>query len=288
MKKITLILSLAVCALVSSCTAQGQKTQLKSEIDSLSYAIGMARVQGLDDYLMQQEIDSTMMVEFLRGFKEGSDNFDLKSRAHAIGVQIGQMVSNNWVAGINSQLFGSDSTQTINRKYLIKGFMDGVTHDLSVMDMTNAQSISEMKMQQLQQRLLEERFGENKAAGEQFLAENKTKEGVQTTASGLQYKVVTMGTGKKPNLDNQVKVNYKGTLIDGTEFDSSYSRNEPATFRVGQVITGWSEALQLMPVGSKFILYIPQELGYGSREVSNEIKPFSTLIFEVELLDIVK
>ena len=254
----------------------------------MSYAIGMARVQGLDDYLMQQGLDSTMMVEFLKGFKEGSDNFDPKSRAHAIGVQIGQMVSNNWVEGINSQLFGSDSTQTINRKYLIKGFMDGVAHDLSVMDMTNAQSVSEMKMQQIQQRVLEERFAANKAAGEQFLAENKTKEGVQTTASGLQYKVVTMGTGEKPNFDNQVKVNYKGTLIDGTEFDSSYSRNEPATFRVGQVITGWSEALQLMPVGSKFILYIPQELGYGSREVSNEIKPFSTLIFEVELLDIVK
>ena len=288
MKKITLVLSLAVCALVSSCTAQGQKTQLKSEIDSLSYAIGMSRVQGLDEYLEQQGIDSTMMVEFMKGFKEGSANYDAQSRAHTIGVQIGQMVSNNWVEGINSQLFGSDSTQTINRQYLIKGFIDGVTHDLSVMDMTNAQNISGMKMQELQQRLLEERFGENKAAGEKFLAENKTKEGVQTTASGLQYKVVTMGTGAKPTLDNQVKVNYKGTLIDGTEFDSSYSRNEPATFRVSQVITGWSEALQLMPVGSKFILYVPQELGYGSREVSNEIKPFSTLIFEVELLEIVK
>ena len=97
-----------------------------------------------------------------------------------------------------------------------------------------------------------------------------------------------MGKGEKPTENSQVKVHYRGTLIDGTEFDSSYARNEPATFRANQVIPGWTEALQLMPVGSKWMLYIPQELGYGNREAGDVIKPFSTLIFEVELLEIVK
>ena len=135
---------------------------------------------------------------------------------------------------------------------------------------------------------LEEKYGENKAAGEKFLAENKTKEGVVTTESGLQYKVIKAGKGEIPTKESTVKVNYKGTLIDGTEFDSSYKRNAPATFRADQVIKGWTEALTMMPVGSKWELYIPQELAYGARETGGQIKPFSTLIFEVELLEIEK
>ena len=120
------------------------------------------------------------------------------------------------------------------------------------------------------------------------MEENKTKEGVITTESGLQYKVIKAGNGEIPTKESSVKVNYKGTLIDGTEFDSSYKRNAPATFRADQVIKGWTEALTMMPVGSKWELYIPQELAYGSRETGGLIKPFSTLIFEVELLEIEK
>ncbi len=126
------------------------------------------------------------------------------------------------------------------------------------------------------------------AENEAFLAKNKEKPGVTVTPSGLQYEVIKMGTGPKPTKDNTVKVNYVGTLIDGTEFDSSIKRNEPATFPVSGVIPGWTEALQLMPVGSKFKLYIPQDLAYGSNQAGSVIKPFSTLIFEVELLEIVK
>jgi FKBP-type peptidyl-prolyl cis-trans isomerase FklB len=125
-------------------------------------------------------------------------------------------------------------------------------------------------------------------ANEAFLAKNKEKPGVNVTPSGLQYEVVTMGTGPKPTSDNVVKVNYAGKLIDGTEFDSSYKRNAPAQFPLGGVIPGWTEGLQLMPVGSKFIFYIPEKLGYGSRGAGDAIKPFSTLIFEVELLEIVQ
>jgi len=126
------------------------------------------------------------------------------------------------------------------------------------------------------------------AENEAFLAKNRQKPGVTVTPSGLQYEVVKMGSGAKPSRINTVKVHYSGTLIDGTEFDSSIKRDTPAQFPVSGVIPGWTEALQLMTVGSKFILYIPENLGYGSKGAGDKIKPFSTLIFEVELLEIVK
>jgi len=126
----------------------------------------------------------------------------------------------------------------------------------------------------------------NGADGEKFLAENKKKEGVKTTASGLQYKVVKEGTGAQPKEKDTVMANYRGTLIDGTEFDSSYTRGQPATFPVSGVIKGWTEALQMMKVGSKYQLFIPAKLAYGERAIGPDIGPNSTLIFEVELLDV--
>ena len=126
----------------------------------------------------------------------------------------------------------------------------------------------------------------SKVEGEAFLAANKVKPGVVTTASGLQYKVITEGNGPQPKATDTVTVDYRGTLIDGTEFDSSYKRGQPATFPVSGVIKGWTEALQLMPVGSKWQLFIPPQLGYGDRGAGNSIPPNSTLIFEVELLSI--
>ncbi len=127
---------------------------------------------------------------------------------------------------------------------------------------------------------------ENKKVGDAFLAENKTKEGVVTLASGLQYKILKQGTGPKPSATDSVVCNYKGTLIDNTEFDSSYKRGQPATFPVGQVIKGWTEVLQLMPVGSKWQVFVPSELGYGVRGAGGGIGPNATLIFEIELLSI--
>ena len=151
-----------------------------------------------------------------------------------------------------------------------------------------AQTFLQTQMDAVKGKAMDKKYADNKAAGEKFLAENKTKEGVVTTPSGLQYKIITKGTGEIPADSSKVKVNYKGTLIDGTEFDSSYKRKEPATFRANQVIKGWTEALTMMPVGSKWELYIPQELAYGARETGGPIKPFSTLIFEVELVGIEK
>lgn len=133
-----------------------------------------------------------------------------------------------------------------------------------------------------------ELYKEYLTENENFLTKNKEKEGVTTTASGLQYEVIKMGNGPRPTTESTVRVHYTGTLIDGSEFDSSVERGEPAEFPILGVIPGWTEALQLMPVGSKFKLYIPQDLAYGSTGAGDVIKPFSTLIFEVELLEILK
>lgn len=142
------------------------------------------------------------------------------------------------------------------------------------------------KMQQEHSAKLAAAAAANKAEGEAFLAENAKKPGVLTTASGLQYEVVTLGTGPKPGPEDMVKVHYRGTLVNGKEFDSSYQRGEPVLFKVGAVIPGWSEALQLMPVGSTYKLALPGDLAYGEREVGPDIGPNSTLLFEVELLGI--
>lgn len=288
MKKVSFLAALAVAGGLASCTAQSPKANLKTDIDSLSYAIGMARTEGLDQYLAQQGIDSTQMADFLKGFNEGATKISDKDVAYMAGLQIGQMVSKQWVEGFNQQIFGGDSTQTISRENMLAGFVAGVIGKGGAMNMAKAQEYMRTQMDAIKEKATAEKYADNKAAGEKFLAENKTKEGVVTTESGLQYKIITKGTGEIPADTCKVKVNYKGTLIDGTEFDSSYKRNEPATFRANQVIKGWTEALTMMPVGSKWELYIPQELAYGSRETGGQIKPFSTLIFEVELVGIEK
>ncbi|WP_297329174.1 FKBP-type peptidyl-prolyl cis-trans isomerase [uncultured Bacteroides sp.] len=288
MKKVTFLMTIAVAAGLASCTAQSPKASLKTDIDSLSYAMGMARTEGLDQYLMQQGIDSTQMTEFLKGFNEGSAKIEQKDVAYMTGMQVGQMVSKQWVEGFNQQIFGGDSTQTISRENLLAGFIAGVLGKGGAMDMAKAQEFMQTQMERIKEEANASKYADNKAAGEKFLAENKGKEGVVTTPSGLQYKILTKGTGAIPADTSSVKVNYRGTLIDGTEFDSSYKRNEPTTFRANQVIKGWTEALTLMPIGSKWELYIPYDLAYGARETGGEIKPYSTLIFEVELLDIEK
>jgi FKBP-type peptidyl-prolyl cis-trans isomerase FklB len=150
--------------------------------------------------------------------------------------------------------------------------------------------VSERQAAQASQKTEQDKllFKDYIAENEAFLAKNKEKSGISVTPSGLQYEVIKMGTGPKPTANSTVKVHYSGTLIDGTEFDSSVKRKEPAQFPVSGVIPGWTEALQLMPVGSKFKLYIPESLAYGSNQAGDIIKPFSTLIFEVELLEIVQ
>ena len=164
---------------------------------------------------------------------------------------------------------------------LVKGLKDAASK--TDLDLASAQKV----LQRASEEAHKKEAADNLAKETEFLAENAKKDGIHTTESGLQYEVITEGTGAMPVETDTVKVHYKGTLVDGTEFDSSYNRGEPVTFPLNAVIPGWTEGLQLMKVGSKYKLYIPSKIGYGERGVSQVIPPNSTLIFEVELLEIV-
>jgi len=197
---------------------------------------------------------------------------DAKDKAsYSIGMNIGQNLKRQGVE--------------LNPDAMIAGLKDGLGGKKSALtddQIKEAMTSLEKDMEQKQEAAAQK----NVAEGEKFLADNKTKPGVKTTASGLQYKVEKEGKGAQPKASDTVTVNYRGTLIDGTEFDSSYKRGQPATFPVGGVIKGWTEALQLMKVGSKYQLFIPASLGYGARGAGRDIAPNSTLIFDVELLDV--
>lgn len=195
--------------------------------------------------------------------------------SYAVGAQIG--------ADMKRQ------TVDIDPAMLAKGLKDGFQGSkllLTDQEMREALGGLQQQMAAKQAERMRELGAKNKQAGAAFLAENKKKEGVKVLPSGLQYKVAREGTGKAPKADDTVTVNYRGTLIDGTEFDSSYKRGESATFPVKGVIKGWTEALQLMKVGSKWQLFVPSELAYGEQPAGRVIGPNSTLIFEVELLAI--
>ncbi len=226
------VLAVATATFGMMFTSCGPKTNvsLKSDVDSVSYALGVAIGSGYHENLKQ--------------FPGGEPNLDAM------------------IAGFVQSLKGDSVKMTMEqaREYMQTYFVQASARDAK----------------------------KTKEEGEKFLAENKTKSGVITTESGLQYQVVTEGTGEKPTAEDRVKVHYTGTLLDGKKFDSSVDRGEPAVFGVNQVIKGWTEGLQLMPVGSKYIFWIPSELAYGERAAGPDIKPNSTLKFEVELLEIVK
>ncbi len=287
MKKLLFVAAMAILAAgFTACGNSAPRASLKNDVDTLSYAIGMAQTQGLKEYLMgSMGVDTAYMSEFIKGLNEGVNAGDNKKKAaYYAGIQIGQQVSNRMMKGINHELFGDDSTKTISLKNFMAGFVGGITNKKGLMTLDEAQSTAQVKMQQIKARELEKTYGPNKEAGEKFLAENAKKEGVKTLESGVQYKVIKEGTGAIPSDTSLVKVNYEGRLIDGTIFDSSFTRNEPAMFRANQVIKGWTEALCHMPAGSVWEVYIPQDLAYGERQ-QNKIDPFSVLIFKIELLE---
>jgi FKBP-type peptidyl-prolyl cis-trans isomerase FklB len=190
----------------------------------------------------------------------------------------------SYAVGLNIGMNFKRENVDVNPDLILAGIKDGVGGKAQMtMDQIRDTMVAfEKDMQQKQA----EAAKKNTADSEKFLAENKTKEGVKTTADGLQYKVLKEGNGAQPKSTDTVTVNYRGTLVDGTEFDSSYKRGQPATFPVGGVIKGWTEALQLMKVGSKYQLFIPANLAYGDRPPGGQIPPGAALIFEVELMDV--
>lgn len=274
---------------------------LDTELDTLAYALGMSQSEGLVSYLgTSMNVDTTKLFEFSVGLLQGTGITDKRlndeedgaalteeeDKAVESGIDIGRQIKNAMMPQIKEHIFGNESNESLPIEIFVAGFIQGYWHLGSVMDLSEAKETAERLINKYQQEKTASEYRDNKEAGEKFLEENKKKAGVYTTESGLQYKILRQGTGRIPTAEQTVKVDYEGRLIDGTVFDSSIERGEPAVFGLQQVIAGWTEALSMMPVGSEWEIYIPQELGYGSRE-TGQIKPFSTLIFKVKLLDIV-
>lgn len=301
MKKVVLLaLTLVVGATFSNIDAAKKKKKdtqkeqavkemvnLANSSDSLSYAAGITMTNGLMPYLLQQGVDTAYMADFVAGFSQAvkdavAAKTDHSVKARLTGVLIADQLVQRLMPGLKMEF--TDTPDSVIDLTFFRGFTDALQKDSSVMKQKQAET------------LFQEKQRTNKAAkaeklskpGRDFLAANKTKEGVITTPSGLQYKVLKQGEGEVPQRSDKVKVNYEGRLIDGTVFDASSKHgSEPATFRADQVIRGWTEALTMMPVGSKWQLYIPQELAYGER-AQGQIPAYSTLIFDVELVAIDK
>ena len=300
MKKTKIILMALVALLCVGATAATKKQRKGKKaakelaervdtvsVDTFSYLLGMANSNGLKAYLSQRMgIDTAYVEDFLKGFQQKElTEADKREKARLAGMEIREQVETQVWSNANRQI--DDSVDVLNHEQFIKGFQNGIFLVDTTFSMDSAQSLVQKQMAYYHKVKMEKKYGANRLAGEQFLKLNAKQDSVQTTASGLQYKVITMGTGEKPQKTDRVKVDYEGRLIDGTVFDSSYKRGKPATFPVGQVIAGWTEALCMMPVGSKWEVYVPQELGYGDRE-QQKIPPFSCLVFTIELHEIVK
>lgn len=296
MKKLILF---ALCASISlgmsAATKTGKKKKSKAPVevvdtvcvDTFSYYFGRANSNGLKGYLAQRMgVDTTYIADFLKGFEQTTlSEADKKEKARLAGIEIRQQVENQVYPSASKQV--NDSTEVLNKALFVKGFREGFEGVNNVVSMDSTQKLVKKQMDYYHKVNMEKKYGANRIAGEEFLKANAKKDSVKVTPSGLQYKILNQGTGEVPTKESKVKVNYEGHLIDGTEFDSSYKRNKPVSFPVSGVIPGWTEALCMMPVGSKWMLYVPQELAYKDREQA-KIPPFSCLIFTVELLEIEK
>jgi len=269
----------------SSCESNKAKMPtLKTQLDSLNYAFGLANGDGIKNYYIKGDSAQKSIKALLDGLNEGMKGKVEKGSTELadLGTKIGTSLKDQQKSGLMG-----DSTLKVDIKLIKQGLINGLRGSKIQMTPAVAQEYLQKTMMVLQSKKMEKLYGGNKTAGEKFLAENAKKPGVKTTADGLQYEVIKQGNGPLPTDTSKVKVNYHGTLIDGTVFDSSVDRKEPIVFQVNQVIKGWTEALKMMPVGSKYKLYIPQELAYAGAD-RGKIKPFSMLIFDVELISIEK
>ena len=293
LKFLTLALALLVCVSTDAArkTKKSKKAVEVEKVDTVSmsdfsYAYGIVQTNGLMNYLVQRlGVDTAYVSYFLSGFDDPTiDEQTKQMKAFTAGKDIRQQVENQIIAQVNRQL--NDSIDLLDKERFVQGFRAAIAGN-ATLTTDSAQAIASKQIDYYTKVRMEAKYGQNRLEGEEFLKANTKKDSVVTTKSGLQYKILTAGNGPVPTATQKVKVNYEGRLINGTVFDSSYKRKQPATFACNQVIKGWTEALTMMPVGSKWELYIPQELAYGARE-AGKISPFSTLIFTVELMEIVE
>ena len=255
---------------------------LNSSSDSLSYAAGKSATRGLLPYIQQQyQVDTAHIADFVQGFKDAQAKVgDAKYNAYCAGAIIANMVQQRILPSMKQGFVGTKDS--INNDLFVKGFVSSLAKDTSIYTDEAAAKMFEERQKADQEALTQAYKEENEA----WLVSDAKKDGMKMTADSLQYKILVAGTGATPKATDEVTVKYEGRLIDGTVFDSSYKRNpQTSTFRCDQVIKGWTEALTMMPVGSKWEICIPQNLGYGERQ-AGQIKPYSTLIFTVELVSI--
>lgn len=300
MKKITFVAAMAIAAATfTSCgNSSAPKAELKSDVDTLSYTMGVAQSQQLKGYLTQAlGIDSTYLNDFVKGLNEGVNaGDDKKKSAYFAGLQIGQQISQGMIPGMNRQVFGTDSTKTLSTKNFVAGLLTALGGEKALFTTEQAQQMSES----LSTSIRAKQFMKNMEAGKKYIAEYAKKEGIQKISvdrvdsmrkehfkGDIYYKVVKAGTGAVPTANSKVKFDYEGKTIDGNVFDSSIQRKQPVVMQVTQLVPGFTEALLHMPVGSEWEVVIPQELAYGENG-SSGIEPYSTLIFTIKLLGIEK
>lgn len=248
--------------------------KLTNYTDSLNYAFGFYQGNQIKNYVLKDDEDGSQLKTLVKYLNQGLQSKTKYPQMVEMAEQIGKDIRENEKDG-----FMGIETIDFNFALIEQGMVNGLSNFEEVMSAPEANEYLQSTIDRI-------KFGDTKSQGEAFLQENAKKEGVQVTESGLQYEVLTMGKGARPSATDRVKVHYQGTLIDGTVFDSSYERGEPIVFGLNQVIKGWTEGVQLMPVGSKFRFFIPYNLAYGERGAGESIPPYSTLIFEVELLGI--
>lgn len=258
--------------LIAGATDPKEKTRLGNELKAKLDSINISNTQNIE--------------MLLKGISERLQPSD-QNFAYSKGLEVGDQL-NRMTVEFSKQVLGNDESAELNKEAILLGLTNAIKKQPLLIPNSNEMVQARINaLQEKEQEAKKAASAEIIAKGDKFMAENATKKGVVTLPSGLQYKVITQGTGAIPTAGDRVKVNYHGTLIDGKVFDSSVDRGEPITFGVTQVIPGWTEALQMMPVGSKWILYVPYNLAYGDRD-GGPIPAYSNLIFEVELLDIEK
>lgn len=287
MKKITLMAIAAAAIMAGSCGHKAPKANLESEADTLAYAFGLSQAEGLKQAMQQNGVDSTMLDEFYKGLTEGAKikADDKGMQAYMFGLQMGQVISQRMVPGINQECFGADSTQTISLQNLMAGLLTGVNGEKASMTAEQAQATVERLMKSMKAEANKEVIAKAEAFMKKYAANKEYK---QLGNTGIYYKVIKEGNGQKPTDESAVKVNYEGKNMEGQVFDSSYERKEPATLGVAQVIKGWQEVLKAMPVGSTWECVIPYDLAYGEQGAGDKIPAYSPLVFKVELISVEK
>lgn len=287
MKKISVLVCSAAVLLASCGSPKTGKVVMNDAVDTVSYTMGMARSNGFLPYLVNQMgVDTTYLADFIRGFVEGAQMSEDSGAqlAYFAGLQIGQQEMNEAFTALSSNMFGSESGKLMNKTNYMNGFLDGVQEKTHIVNRPRAEAITDSLFNIFYAEAMESQYGANRDAGREYLAKKAKENGVVATGSGLLYKVLKEGKGAKPKATDKVSVKYRGSLIDGTVFDET---STAISLSLTSVIKGWTEALQLMSVGSKYELYIPYELGYGDSN-NGVIQPYSALIFEVELVEIEK